>query len=244
MDDKAKNDIKEAFASYRATVNSLDMNALIYPEMNKGFCKMHKVSPDAIMQLGFQLAYAKQTNGTYVGTYESCSTSAFKHGRTETVRPCTMDTKAFCDSILLNKSSKSPSVSPSEQRAMIVKCSETHGRLIKEAAMGQGFDRHLFGLKHLAQLQKQPLHEIYEHVGYRKINCNILSSSTLTSNGLHAGGFGPVERNGYGIGYNIQDGFLGTIVTNYAKERNGPEFVECLRESYDDIRKALEAKKD
>lgn len=32
-------------------------------------------------------------SGKYVGTYESCSTAAFKHGRTETMRPCTMQTK-------------------------------------------------------------------------------------------------------------------------------------------------------
>lgn len=28
-----------------------------------------------------------------VATYESCSTAAFKHGRTETMRPCTIETK-------------------------------------------------------------------------------------------------------------------------------------------------------
>lgn len=240
LDDKAKNDIKEAFASYQSTVNSLQMHALIYPEMNKGFCKTHKVSPDAIMQLGFQLAYAKQ-HGDYVGTYESCSTAAFRHGRTETVRPCTMDTKAFCESIV-SSASVGAALSKNQQRDLIVKCSETHGRLIKEAAMGNGFDRHLFGLKYTAQVNKIPLDPIYEHIAYRKINCNILSSSTLTSNGLYAGGFGPTEVNGYGIGYNIQDEFLGTIVTNYAKQKNGSEFVDCLRESYDDIRKVLETK--
>lgn len=240
MDEKAKNDIKEALASYRATVNSLQMHALIYPEMNKGFCKNHKVSPDAIMQLGFQLAYAKQC-GDYVGTYESCSTAAFRHGRTETVRPCTMDTKAFCESIVRSTSTAS-ALTQTQQRELLVKCSETHGRLIKEAAMGQGFDRHLFGLKNIARINKIPLDPIYEHEAYRKINCNILSSSTLTSVGLYAGGFGPVEPNGYGIGYNIQDEFLGTIVTNNAQQRNGSEFVDCLRESYDDIRKVLEAK--
>lgn len=31
--------------------------------------------------------------GKFVPTYESCSTAAFKHGRTEVVRPCTALTK-------------------------------------------------------------------------------------------------------------------------------------------------------
>lgn len=53
---------------------------MINDVMTKGFCKNHKVSPDAVMQLGIQLAYFQQ-NGEYVGTYESCSTAAFRHGK-------------------------------------------------------------------------------------------------------------------------------------------------------------------
>lgn len=229
--------MKQALNNYTATVNSLQMHAMVYPEMNKETCKSHKVSPDAIMQLGFQLAYLKQ-NGEYVGSYESCSTAAFRHGRTETVRPCTMATKEFCDAIV----SKSKSLSDNQLRDMIVKCSLLHGKLIKEAAMGQGFDRHLFGLKNIALEKKIPLDPLYEHEAYKKINHNIISTSTLTAVGLLAGGFGPVEHDGYGIGYNIQDAFLGTIVTNYKSQRNGKEFVDCLRESYDDIRKVLESR--
>lgn len=213
------------------------MHLMKYTEMNKVFCKNHKVSPDAIMQLGFQLAYLKQ-NGGYVGAYESCSTAAFRHGRTETVRPVTMVSKSVCDAI----ESKSSSFTKKELRELVVKCSQRHGVLIKEAAMGQGFDRHLFGLKHTALLHGMSLAPFYEHEGYKKINYNILSSSTLTSPGLLAGAFGPVERDGYGIGYNIQEEFLGTIVTNYEGQRNGNEFNDCLRASYDDIRRILEAK--
>lgn len=88
------------------------------------------------MQLGIQLAYFQQ-NGEYVGTYESCSTAAFKHGRTETIRPCTMETKLFCDAI----SGKADVWDRNHLREMVLKCSEKHGQLIKEAAMGQGFGK-------------------------------------------------------------------------------------------------------
>lgn len=237
MDEKARNDITAALNTHQSTVNSLQMHYMKYFDMNKVTCKTHKVSPDAIMQLGFQLAYLKQ-HGGYVGAYESCSTAAFRHGRTETVRPVTLVSKTFCDAI----QSKSTTLSKAELRNLIVKCSHRHGELIKEAAMGQGFDRHLFGLKHIAQENNMSLDPIYEHEGFKKINCNILSSSTLTSVGLLAGAFGPVERNGYGIGYNIQEEFLGTIVTSYKGQRNGSEYIECLKEAYEDIRKILESK--
>lgn len=133
LDDKSKASIKKAQQNYINTVNSLEMNYMLNNVLTKGFCKTHKVSPDAILQLGIQLAYFRQ-NGDYVGTYESCSTAAFKHGRTETIRPCTMDTKQFCDAI----SGKCDVWDKQQLRHMIVKCSETHSKLIKEAAMGEG----------------------------------------------------------------------------------------------------------
>lgn len=62
---------------------------------------------------------------------------------------------------------------------------------------------------------------------------NIISTSTLSSNALLAGGFGPVVNDGYGIGYNIQNDFLGCVVSNYKNDTDGKDFVECLRASYD-----------
>lgn len=77
------------------------------------------------------MAYYRQTGKT-VATYESCSTSAFKHGRTETVRPATMLTKAFCEAF-----SRSPRPAASELRTMMKKCSEAHNQLVREGATGE-----------------------------------------------------------------------------------------------------------
>lgn len=213
------------------------MHTMINHVMTKGYCKKHKVSPDAVMQLGIQLAYFRQ-HGEYVGTYESCSTAAFRHGRTETIRPCTMETKSFCDAI----SGRLEVWDKGSLRQMILQCSEKHGQLIKEAAMGQGFDRHLFGLKHMAEKNNIPVDPIYESDAYRKINYNILSTSSLSADGLLAGSFGPVVEDGYGIGYGVQDAMLGVIFTSYTGKRNAPEFVQCLQSAFEDIQNVLEHK--
>lgn len=238
MDDISKAAIKKAQENYTRTVNSLKMHAMINNEMTKSFCKSHKVSPDCVAQLGIQLAYFKQ-HSEYVGTYESCSTAAFRHGRTETIRPCTMYTKKFCDAV----SAKSDAISNDDMRRMILKCSTTHGQLIKEAAMGQGFDRHLFGLKHMAEMHKFNIDQIYHSDAYHKLNYNVLSTSSLSSDGLLAGSFGPVVSDGYGIGYGVQDKMLGVIFTSYTGHQNGADFVECLQEAFDDIYSVLENKK-
>lgn len=214
------------------------MHTMINHVMTKGFCKNHKVSPDSVMQLGIQLAYYQQ-NGDYVGTYESCSTAAFRHGRTETIRPCTMDTKRFCDAV----SGKTDVWDRNTLRDMVLKCSETHGKLIKEAAMGQGFDRHLFALKWIAEQNNIPLDPIYESDAYRKLNYNILSTSSLSSDGLLAGSFGPVVKDGYGIGYGVQDKMLGIIFTSYKGQRDPIDFVDCLKSSFETIQSVLEYKK-
>lgn len=83
------------------------------------------------MQLAFQLALYYQ-KGCVVPTYESCSTAAFKYGRTETIRSCTMETKTTCEA-LAKKSSKLP---VSELKRLIVNCSNVHNALTKDAAMG------------------------------------------------------------------------------------------------------------
>lgn len=183
FDDKAKADIDTAVRAHKDVIDSIDMNFLRYEKLNKVECKKYKVSPDSIMQLSFQLGYFKQ-NRKFVGTYESCSTSAFRHGRTETMRPCTGETKAFCEAI---ESKTRPS--NKDLRAMIDKCSVKHNQLTKEAAMGQGFDRHLFALKTAAErIRILDNFEIFKDPAYAKINHNIISTSTLTSNALAAGG--------------------------------------------------------
>ncbi|XP_055594252.1 carnitine O-palmitoyltransferase 2, mitochondrial [Uranotaenia lowii] len=234
LDETIKNGVIAAQNNHNAVIDSLDMNYMKYEGINKNICKKQKISPDSVMQLGFQLAFYKQ-HGKFVATYESCSTAAFRHGRTETMRPCTMATRSFCETI----ERKTNPATANELRAMMDTCSTIHGQLTKDAAMGQGFDRHLFGLKHTAETNNIQLAEIFQDPAYAAMNHNILSTSTLSSPALLAGGFGPVVRDGYGIGYNIQDTYLGSVVTSYKPNRNGREFVECLRRAYEDIANVL-----
>ncbi|CAG9798634.1 unnamed protein product [Chironomus riparius] len=237
IDAQAKSDIDAALTAHKEVINSIDMNFLKYSKLNKVQCKKYKVSPDSIMQLSFQLGYFKQYR-KFVATYESCSTSAFRHGRTETMRPCTSETKAFIEAI---EGKNRPS--NKELREMIDRCSTKHFKLTKEAAMAQGFDRHLFALKTAAErIRIIDDFDLFKDPAYTRINQNILSTSTLTSNGLLAGGFGPVVKNGYGIGYNISDELLGCVVSNYKSETNGKEYVDLLEQSYDDLLNVIQAK--
>ncbi|KAL3289715.1 hypothetical protein HHI36_023115 [Cryptolaemus montrouzieri] len=233
LSDYLKEEITGAIKEYKHLCSTLDVNYLLFEGIGKNICKREGVSPDAMMQLAFQAAYHKLT-GKFVPTYESCSTAAFKHGRTETIRPCTMATKNM--SLALNMQTTSNN---QELKQMIKECSQLHGKLTKEAAMGQGFDRHLFALKHFATKNNIACN-IFHDPAYSMLNHNILSTSTLNSPAILAGGFGPVVEDGLGVGYMIQDNACGAIVSNYLPTANGKGFIGALKSSFEEILKVLE----
>ena len=67
-----------------------------------------------------------------MATYESCSTAAFKHGRTETIRPASMATKACAEAFELDHPA-----GPEELMAKIKSAADWHSQLVKDAAMGK-----------------------------------------------------------------------------------------------------------
>lgn len=56
--------------------------------------KVCRVSPDAYIQMALQLAYYRDA-GKFSLTYEASMTRLFREGRTETVRPCTIESAAW-----------------------------------------------------------------------------------------------------------------------------------------------------
>lgn len=56
--------------------------------------KKCRLSPDAFIQMALQLAYFRDA-GKFSLTYEASMTRLFREGRTETVRPCTIESSAW-----------------------------------------------------------------------------------------------------------------------------------------------------
>jgi carnitine O-palmitoyltransferase 2 len=76
-------------------------------------------------------------------------------------------------------SNGSSHLSVSDFLELIKKCSKKHGLLTRQAAMGQGFDRHLFALARIAEEMTGNLPDLYQEPAFAKINYNIMSTSTL-----------------------------------------------------------------
>lgn len=242
LDESVKTNINEALATYKTATSRLHFKNFELFTYGKSFVKKFQLSPDSLMQSAIQIAYYK-TFGTFVSTYESASTSAFKLGRTETMRPSTMETKKLAE--LFAKSSND--VNASEALKQMQVCSKLHNQLVKEASTGQGFDRHLFAMKyHAVNRLKRVEPEFYQSEAYKKLNYNIISTSTLAYEQILTGGFAPVVPDGFGIGYRILDASLGACISSNRKSEL-ERFAATLEETYArlyELLKRVDKKKD
>lgn len=228
--------ITKAKENFHAAVSKLTIDAMEFKQGGKEHLKKMKLSPDAIAQLAFQMGFLRQYGQT-VATYESCSTAAFKHGRTETIRPASIHTQRCAQAFV----QQSEQHSVEQLQGLLAACSKYHGQLTREAAMGQGFDRHLFSMRYLANSKGMPLPSLYQDPAYAAINHIILSTSTLTSPAVSLGGFAPVVPDGFGVGYGVHDDWIGCNVSSYP-DRNVHEFLKCVHKSLEDIFTVIEGK--
>lgn len=132
LDSELENWINKARESSKLLSSQLTVDVRDIKTRGRKFLRENHVSPDAVMQLAFQMGFLRQYGRTAVAS-ESCSTAAFKHGRVEEMRSVTMHTKRCSHAFVCQ-----PGQHSAEQlKAMLRECSQHHKRLTKEAAMGE-----------------------------------------------------------------------------------------------------------
>jgi len=233
LDESIKNNISKAQAEHVDRCKDLQFSTVEYFELTREKIKQYKLSPDSIMQLAIQIGFHK-TYKEFVPTYESSSTAAFLRGRTECIRSATVATR---DAVLQIEGSKQGNIQDT-----IRACSTTHSNLVKEAAMGQGFDRHLLGLKITAERLGRPLPALYNDKTFNYMNQFVLSTSTLSTSTIVFGGFGPVIPNGFGIGYNVAGNKMGAVISSYKSKRDADKMAQAIVEGLDVIRHTMDKK--
>ncbi|XP_043286172.1 carnitine O-palmitoyltransferase 1, liver isoform isoform X2 [Venturia canescens] len=186
-------------------LNDVELRIYVHDIYGKGFMKTCKMSPDAYIQMALQLAYYRDA-GKFSLTYEASMTRLYREGRTETVRPCTIESCAWV------KSMEDPTKTVQERFQLLQDAAVQHQRSYQVAMCGGGIDRHLFCLyvvsKYL-EVDSPFLREVLSEP-WRL-------STSQTPHGQTArldlkkfpkcisagGGFGPVADDGYGVSYII-----------------------------------------
>eukprot|EP00842_Homolaphlyctis_polyrhiza_P006421 jgi/Hompol1/6780/HPOL_005099-RA len=155
-----------------------------------------KTSPDAYVQIALQLTYYRYHQKA-TAVYETASTRAFKHGRTETGRSLSSESLAFI------KSFDDDEVLYDEKRALFAKAIAAQTGYMKLAASGRGVDRHLLGLRAMMRDEDKDKPSMFKDPAFIKSMYFKLSTSNMSPGEHFVGGFGPVVPEGYGINYAI-----------------------------------------
>ncbi|KAK7084161.1 hypothetical protein SK128_027304 [Halocaridina rubra] len=139
LDSRMVRAISEAKKTSSDYVNNVDVVYSTVHDYGKDFMKAQKLHPDAYVQMALQFAYYR-LHKKFAPTYETATTRQFHHGRTETMRSCTMEAVDFVLKML------DPKASVAEKRHKLIHAVDTHRSLVKMCEDNEGVDRHLFGL--------------------------------------------------------------------------------------------------
>lgn len=223
-----------AAKSFDAVVADLNLISFKFEEFGKGFIKSQKISPDAFIQISFQLAYYKMY-GHSVATYESGSLRKYRHGRTETIRSCTPASHAFCQAMT------DGTKTAAEKAAALRVAIQAHRKYTDDVVSGNGIDRHLLGLKLIAKEHGLDVPELLTDDVYNSsVNWQMSTSQVASkTGGLLC--FAPVVPNGYGLCYNpMEDKLLFSISSwNSCQETDANKFAKSLEESFKESQSVL-----
>jgi len=199
--------IKDATAAAFELVNSQALSFHL-TKYGKAAIKKFQTSPDSWAQMVIQLAYARLLRSLgqkrQGGTYESASTRKFYKGRTEVIRTISSDSDAFVESML------NPHAPWSKRKALFKEAAKKHIETAKAAGSGQGFDRHLLGLKKVMERDEVGTVALFDDPVFKRSQYWVLSTSAVFSGIFEAYGWGEVVPDGFGVAY--MTGFDGAFV--------------------------------
>lgn len=119
------------------------------------------------------------------------------------------------------------------------KATERHTKTTRDCLMGKGVDRHLFALDKWSERLGLAKPALFTDKGWRTMKDIRLSTSTLSSHALDGGGFGPVSRTSYGVGYGIEARGAQFHVTSYGQGND--KFIAGLESGLRDVQKVIAA---
>lgn len=217
-------------AALQRLADNNDLEVLFHERVTREQLKRLGVSPDSFFQMALQLAYYRD-RGVFTATYETASTRAFFHGRTETIRPLSMD------SVRWVKSMQDPSTPVASRLELLRKAVHTHVSYIRAASNGQGCDRHLMGLRLIAIENGLPLPEFLTSPLIARGTEFGLSTSNMTVDEGGVPGFGAPYPFSYGVCYNIgPKGIRANVTCNRAfKLNSASRFTKLIAEAIDEI---------
>ena len=150
------------------------------------------VSQDALVQFALQYAQLR-TWGSVRNTYEAVDVSHFQSGRTECIRPVSDESLRLVRALAEGAADK----------ALLQAALAEHKNRVKACKTGHGVNRHLLGLRLMAE-QRGMTAAWFGDPAYARLCDDFLSTSTLgDGDAVRQFAFAPTSAGGLGINYTM-----------------------------------------
>lgn len=226
--------IKKAASNLDKLANNLEVSAFTFNKFGKEFVKSQKLSPDSFIQMAIQYAFYRihKVPGAH---YESASTRKYIHGRTETIRSCSVESVDFARTML------NPAASNLQKVVSLKAAISAHKEYTIQALNGMGVDRHLLGLKLIAAANGFKIPDLYSDPGFKLSTHMRISTSQVASKCDGFMAYGPLVEDGYGCCYNprLNDINFGTSAFVSCSETSAKNFCSALENSLMDMHNIL-----
>ncbi|HEU0103908.1 MAG TPA: choline/carnitine O-acyltransferase [Mycobacteriales bacterium] len=188
----AVEDAASSFADFAAGTATA---VLSFPDVGTERIKALGTSPDAFVQLAYQLAHHR-AKGLVGATYESIATRQYRHGRTEAMRVVTPEVLTFVAA--MNDIGSSADARRDAFRAAATR----HSDRARQCQAGQAPEQHLWELQLLQQRLGggEPL-ALYDSPGWVTMREDYLSTSSAPSRHIQHFGFGSTSPRCIGVAY-------------------------------------------
>lgn len=175
-----------------------------------------RLSADAVAQ--WLMLYAQlATYGRVRSTYEAVDMREYQAGRTECLRPNGAAAVALATALRDGDA----------HLAQIEAAGAEHKQWVKWCKTGQAIDRHLFGLRLMAQRHGLDT-ALWQEAGYARLTTDFLSTSSLGDPAqLMRFAFAPTSAGGLGISYHHEADVFEFCV-NYREAEHGRDIEEFL----------------
>lgn len=226
----------EAFAEYGASTATRTVS---FADFGSNTAKALGVSPDAFVQLAYQLAH-QRAKGHLGATYESIATRQYRHGRTEAMRVVTPEVREFVAVM------EDPAGDADARLAAFRSAAAKHVARAKECQIGQAPEQHLWELELIhrrrgAELGVTEQPALYRTPGWLTMRDDYLSTSSAPSVNIQYFGFGSTSSRCIGVAYVLlPDHFHLYLSTPKRVADQMHAFAERLREAVGELRELLE----
>ncbi|OEH82929.1 hypothetical protein BCR26_11265 [Enterococcus rivorum] len=222
-------------------VEKFSMTHHVFNQFGKEAIKKAGVSPDAFFHIALVMAQYEVTQN-FKSIYEPVAMRAYYQGRTESARPMSVEKRSFVEAFFAEN--RTPNTRELEELFKVAALA--HGERIALCQSGKGVERHLFGLKKMAEMKTDKgINSDYFFLseGMKAIQSDFISTTGIPYDILESFSFAPVNQEGFGLYYGLlADRIVLDISSRQENERQSKELLKALCNNLVRLSELTEAK--